>query len=451
MTRAESTPHSAQAQAWLTAFPDFLKAQPADPDWRNFREKALEHFEHQGLPHRKRAGWRKTPLTSFEKMGPFAPALSVRQPTPDLQNISHPHPEWPRAVFIDGTLDPASSSLPSSENGLEILDLDQAFAEESSRTSLLTRMGALANPESDALTALSSAFMQGGSLVHFRKNAALDQPIHFVFMWTERGTLRCPRVVVISEPGSQACALVEHTSHADHAGLINGVTEIFLEENAQLDWVTVENLSSSALHVSNLQAQVKQDGRLGLHHLSLAGHFIRNNIGVDLIDPGAQIELNSLFLAGEEQLADHHTEIRHQAPHAQSRQTHKAVLAGDARGVFRGMIHVGSEATKTESSLSSSSLLLSKRAQIDAEPQLKIFTDDVTCSHGSTVGQLDEEALFYLCTRGIGADEARQLLTRAFADEVCRKLPTDDLREFVGSLVSEKLVALDEVATKARS
>ena len=127
------------------------------------------------------------------------------------------------------------------------------------------------------------------------------------------------------------------------------------------------------------------------------------------------------------------------------------MLAGDARGVFRGMIHVGSEATKTESSLSSSSLLLSKRAQIDAEPQLKIFTDDVTCSHGSTVGQLDEEALFYLCTRGIGADEARQLLPRAFADEVCRKLPTDDLREFVGSLVSEKLVALDEVATKARS
>ena len=448
MTRGEQTPRSSQTEDWLVAFPEFLNARVQDPEWRNFREKALENFQQQGLPHKKQVGWRKTPLTALKKMGPFAPGAADPLSTADVGVLPKVHPEWPRAVFIDGKLDPTRSSLPVAQDGLEILDLEQVLQEESTHKSLVARMGELAANETDALTALSSAFMQGGSVVCIRKNCVVDQPIHFVFLWTERGRLRCPRVLVMAEPGSQACALVEHISQSDHAGLINGVTEIFIEKGAQLDWVTVENLSSSALHVSNLQAQVRERGRLGLYLLSLSGHFIRNNIGVDLIEPGAHVELNSLFLAGDEQLADHHTEIRHQTPHARSQQTHKAVLAGSARGVFRGLIQVGPKAKKTESSLSSSSLLLSKRAQIDAEPQLKIFTDDVTCSHGSTVGQLDEEALFYLCTRGIGPDEARQLLTRAFADDVCRKLPTHDLREFVQTLVSTRLVALDEVATK---
>ena len=448
MTRGEQTPRSSQTENWLAAFPEFLNARDQDPEWRQFREQALENFQQQGLPHKKQAGWRKTPLTALDKMGPFAPGPVDSSSISDLEGAPQVHPDWPRAVFIDGKLDGARSSLPLAADGLEILDLEQVLQEKSSHASLLARMGDLAATETDALTALSSAFMQGGSVVSIRKNCVIDQPIHFVFLWTERGTLRCPRVLVTADSGSQACALVEHVSQSGHAGLINGVTEIFVEENAQLDWVTVENLSPSALHVSNLQSQIKERGRLGLYLLSLSGHFIRNNIGVDLIDPGAHIELNSLFLAGDEQLADHHTEIRHQTPHAQSQQTHKAVLAGSARGVFRGLIEVGPEAKKTESSLSSSSLLLSKRAQIDAEPQLKIFTDDVTCSHGSTVGQLDEEAIFYLSTRGIGADEARQLLTRAFVDEVCRKLPTHDLQDYVRSLVSTRLVALDRLSTE---
>ena len=448
MTRAEQTPRSSQTEDWLAAFPEFLDARIQDPEWRHFREKALNNFQQQGLPHTKQAGWRKTPLTALDKMGPFSPVSADAHSTPEVGELPQVRPEWPRAVFIDGKLDAARSSLPLSEGGLEVHDLDQVLQEDSAHTSLVARLGELAATETDSLTALSSAFMQGGSVVRIRKNCVIDQPIHLVFLWTEHGRLRCPRVLVTAESGSQACALVEHISQSDHAGLINGVTEIFIEEGAQLDWVTVENLSSSALHVSNLQAQVKEKGRLGLYLLSLSGHFSRNNIGVDLIDPGAHVELNSLFLAGNEQLADHHTEIRHQTPHAQSQQTHKAVLAGNARGVFRGLIEVGPKATKTESSLSSSSLLLSKRAQIDAEPQLKIFTDDVTCSHGSTVGQLDEEALFYLCTRGLGAEQARQLLTRAFVDEVCRKLPTHNLREFVRSLVSARLVELDQISTK---
>ncbi|MEE3326181.1 MAG: Fe-S cluster assembly protein SufD [Myxococcota bacterium] len=448
MTRGDPSQVASQADQWGTAFPDFLKSQTPDPVWRDFREEAFRSFQQQGLPHTRQEDWRHTPLQALRDLGPFQPISASDGSLAALENLPVAHPEWPQAVFIDGKLDRERSSLPASSVGIEIVDLEQALEDASTRETLLGRIGKLADPRTDALTALSSAFMQGGSLVRIREGCVVDQPIHLVFMWTEKGTLRCPRILVLAEPASQATALVEHISHESHASLVNSVSEIFIEDGAHLEWLPVQHLAPSALHVSNLQAQIAQSGRLGLHLLSLSGHFIRNNIGVDLIAPNAQVELNSLFLAGEGQLADHHTEIRHKAPHARSQQIHKAVLAGNARGVFRGLIHVDPDTQKTESSLSSSSLLLSKRARIDSEPQLKIFTDDVTCSHGSTVGQLDEEALFYLRTRGIGSEHARQILTRAFTEEICRRLPSDHLRNFVSSLVSTELRALNSISAE---
>ena len=447
MTPPETSPQMNPADQWGTAFPDFLEAQTADPVWRKFRETAFQSFQQQGLPHTRLEDWRHTPLQALREMGPFQPILTSGADAAALEAIPPAPAEWPQAVFIDGKLDAERSSLPA--EGIEVVDLERALEDQSIREMLLGRMGKLADPDQDALTALSSAFMQGGSLVRVRAGCILEQPIHLVFLWTEAGTLRCPRMLVLAESGSQASALVEHVSRENHASLINSVTEIFVEEGARLDWLPVEHLGPSALHVSNLQAQVAGRGRLGLHLLSLSGHFIRNNIGIDLIAPDAEVELNSLFLAREGQLADHHTEIKHHAPRARSQQVHKAVLAGNARGVFRGLIYVDPEAQKTESSLSSSSLLLSKKARIDSEPQLKIFTDDVTCSHGSTVGQLDEEALFYLRTRGIEAEQARQILTRAFTEEVCRRLPGEGVREFVSARVSEELDSLSRAPTEA--
>jgi Fe-S cluster assembly protein SufD len=395
--------------------------------------------------------WRHTPLKALDELGPFEPGLALVEP--DLSSEWEDRPglelDWPQAVFVDGQLDPTRSSLPADKNGLVFCDLEEALANPTTQPILLDHLGQLADSKTDAFTALSSAYMQGGTFVRIPKNSKLDRPIRLLFMWTEQGALRCPRTVVLAEPGSHATVLVEHIASSTSNSLINGVTELFVEENAQLDWVVIEHLANRALHVSNLQAQIGRDGHLSLHLLSLCGHFIRNNVGVNLIDKGASVELGGLFLAGDEQLADHHTEIRHTMPYCESRQLHKGVLSGNARGVFCGMIHVDPHAQKTDSSLSSSSLLLSERARIESEPQLEIFTDDVKCSHGSTVGRLDAEALFYLSSRGIAPEEARLILTRAFTDAICQKLPREDLRTSVQALIATNLTALDEYATKA--
>ena len=451
MTRSQRTTRAAQTDDWLAAFPDFLGAQTPATTLRDFRESALRQFEEQGLPHRKMEAWRHTPLSALENSGPFKPTLAVLEPDRFSEWDDRPGLEldWPQVVFVDGQLDPARSSLQAEKMGLVFCDLENALADTATRPILLDRLGQLADSKTDAFTALSSAYMQGGTFVRIPKDSRLDRPIRFLFMWTEQGTLRCPRTFVLAEPGSHATVLVEHISSSTSNSLINGVTELFVEENAQLDWVVVEHLADRALRVSNLQAQIGRDGHLSLHLLSLCGRFIRNNVGVDLIDNGASVELCGLFLARDEQLADHHTEIRHTMPYGESRQLHKAVLSGNAHGIFRGMIHVDPHAQKTDSSLSSASLLLSERARIESKPQLEIFTDDVKCSHGSTVGRLDAEALFYLASRGIAPEQARLILTRAFTDDICQRLPREDLRDFVQELIATNLTALDESAMKA--
>jgi len=451
MTRSQETNRTAQTDDWLTAFPDFLGAQTPSAALVAFREAALRQFEEQGLPHRKMEAWRHTPLTAIHKSGPFRPVLTELKTdeSPAWDEQTERELDWPRAVFVDGQFDPTRSTLQANKIGLAFYDLEEALADNATRPILLDRLGQLADSKTDAFTALSSAYMQGGTFVRIPKNSKLGHPIHLLFMWTEQGALRCPRTLVLAEPGSHATVLVEHISSSTSESLINGVTELFVEENAQLDWIVMENLAGRALHVSNLQAQIGRDAHLSLHLLSLCGHFTRNNVGVNLIDNGASVELGGLFLAGDEQLADHHTEIRHTMPYCESRQLHKGVLSGNARGVFCGMIHVDPHAQKTDSSLSSSSLLLSERARIESEPQLEIFTDDVKCSHGSTVGRLDAEALFYLASRGIAPEDARLILTRAFTDDICQRLPREDLRNSVQELIAKNLTALDEYATKA--
>ena len=451
MTRPAKMKRSDQADDWLAGFPDFLSAQTPATSLREFRESALRQFDEQGLPHTKMEAWRHTPLKALEELGPFQPILTFVEPDELAFGANRPELklDWPQAVFVDGRFDPTRSSLQADQTDLVFCDFEEALANPITQPILLDRLGQLADSKTDAFTALSSAYMQGGAFVRIPKNSKLDGPVHFLFVWTEQGALQCPRTLVLAEPGSHATVLVEHASTSISQNLINGVTEIFVEENAQLDWVVVEDLADRTLHISNIQAQIRRDGHLSLHLLSLCGHFIRNNVGIDLIDQGASVELGGLFLAGGEQLADHHTEIRHVMPYGESRQLHKGVLSGNARGVFQGMIHVDPHAQKTDSSLSSSSLLLSKRARIESEPQLEIFTDDVKCSHGSTVGRLDAEALFYLASRGIGPEEARLILTRAFTDDICQRLPNEHLRDFIRERVIMNLAALDESAIKA--
>ncbi|MFP6641516.1 MAG: Fe-S cluster assembly protein SufD [Myxococcota bacterium] len=440
------------AEGWVAGFPAFLASSSSDASLRGMRTEALAAFQQQGLPHRKLENWRHTPLTAIEDASPEPPTGVPARTESDLRSslasLAGPGEEFERAVFVDGQLNDGLSSLRDSDSGPSCRAFETAVADPIDGASLRALLGTLADPKRDAFTALGTAYMQGGAVVRLPTGCRADRPLHLLFVWTHRRSLQCPRILVLAESGSEAVVLAEHVSMGETDSLTNSVSELFLAPGAQLDWVVVERPGESALRVSNLHCKQEKDSRLGLHMLSLGGRFARTDIAVRLADTGAEVDLNGLFLGTSDRLVDHHTEIDHAMPHGQSRQLYKGILAGHSRGVFRGMIRVSPHAQKTDSRLSNPNLLLSDTAQIETEPQLEIHADDVKCSHGSTVGQLDLEALFYLQTRGIGFDDACNILTRGFATEICDRLPHENLRRYARSLVSETLNAFSTGETR---
>ena len=224
------------------------------------------------------------------------------------------------------------------------------------------------------------------------------------------------------------------------------VGEIAVEANAALDVIVLERGSNESHLVSRLHTRQSRDSRLAIHTLTVGGGLVRNDLSAELCDAGAEIDMRGLFIGSSDRHVDNHTLVDHAVPHTTSRELYKGVLGGTAHGVFCGRVVVRPDAQKTDSSQSNPNLLLGERAEIDTQPQLEIHADDVRCSHGSTIGRLDEAALFYLRSRGIGLDEARAMLTRGFAQEIVDALPGDGLRERVEALVA---AALDE-ATASR-
>jgi Fe-S cluster assembly protein SufD len=238
-----------------------------------------------------------------------------------------------------------------------------------------------------------------------------------------------PRVVVIAEAGSEITVVQDHVSVGAAAGFTNAVTEVHVGAGARVRFVLLQREDDAHLHVSNLQVRQDRDSLFSAHTLSLGGRLVRNDAGVLLADRGAECRLDGLFVGGGDAVIDNHTEVDHAHPRCDSHELYKGVLGGSARGVFRGRVIVRPDAQKTNATQSNRNLLLGAKAEIDTKPQLEIYADDVKCSHGSTIGRLDETALFYLRSRGIGEERARDLLTRAFALEVLERLPTPALRE----------------------
>jgi Fe-S cluster assembly protein SufD len=247
-------------------------------------------------------------------------------------------------------------------------------------------------------------------------------------------------LLITLEPGSRATLVLDHApSQGSGCGLTNLVGEIDVGANASLDLVVIQREGDESFHVSNLAARVGRDGRFTAHTVSVGGALVRNDLEVLLAEEGAECELRGLFLGSGSRLVDNHTAVDHAVPHCTSRELYKGVLSGRSKGVFRGRVVVRPDAQKTDATQSNPNLLLGDRAEIDTKPQLEIYADDVKCSHGATVGQLDEDALFYLRSRGIGQDDARELLVRAFANEIIEALPvggeiTAALQQLVGAL-----------------
>ena len=343
--------------------------------------------------------------------------------------------DTPRLVFVDGRLDPGLSNLDALPPGITAEDFPRALARDPAFFE--DRLARIVRPEKSAFAALNTAFMDTGAVVRAAPGTVADAPVHLVFVSgsKERERAYSPRIVIVAEAGARI-AVVEHFTGVDGAVYLdNVVTEIDVAGDAAVEHYKVQQAGAAAYHVAALEARLARGAAFHSFAVSLGARLSRHDIDVTLDREHARCSLDGLYMANGRQHTDFHTNVEHVAPHCASREYYKGIAGGRGRGVFNGRVHVHPHAQKTEAHQTNRNLLLSRNAEIDTKPQLEIHADDVKCSHGATIGQLDEQMLFYLRARGIAESAARGMLTYGFARDVVERIARPGLREPIGAAV----------------
>jgi Fe-S cluster assembly protein SufD len=420
-----------ERDAFRASFDRFsTTVERTDPAWlRPIRSAAMARFVERGFPTTREEAWRFTSVapiarTAFRRPGrgelggPAASALA------GLRLAGHPGSE---VVFVNGRHAPELSTVAS--DGTQVLGLGEALARDGQR--IEAHLARVSGPDQNVFADLNAAFIEDGACVFVEPGRRETAPIHLVFLSTNPAgdpTVSHPRVLVVAGRGSQAQVLESYGGPDGQAWFTNAVTEVVVGDGAILEHTKVQREGLSAFHVATLAATLGRDARFSSHLVSLGGALVRNDVNVVFDAEGGECVLNGLFMATGTQHVDTHTRIDHAKPHGTSRELYKGILDGRARGVFDGKILVRQGAQKTDAHQTNRNLLLSKEALVDSTPALEILADDVKCKHGSTTGQLDPAALFYLRSRGIGEAAARSLLTYAFASDVVRQVPVEAIR-----------------------
>jgi Fe-S cluster assembly protein SufD len=413
----------------------------ASPEWlRLFRQRAFDRFHEVGFPSPKDEEWRFTPVapiarTEFE----LGPAAQARVTLADLEPYAFGHLDWPRLVFVDG-LYVADLSVPPNGLGVTLRPLSLAIAWD---PEVVQRaLGRHASIEATPFAALNAAFVREGAVVDVAAAAAPAHPVHLLFVTTTAAAdvALHPRVLVRVGADARVQIIESYVTLAPGTRyLTNAVTEMAVGPNAWVEHTRIQRESEGAYHVGF--TQVDQDGESHYRSFALAmgGALARHNLHARLGAPNAESLLYGLYLAHDEQLIDNHTAIHHDQPNCRSWEVYKGVLDDRAHGVFNGKIFVKPDAQRTDAKQTNRALLLSDEASVDTKPQLEIFADDVKCTHGAAVGQIDEQAYFYVQSRGVARSAARRLLTYAFAAEVVHEVASEPVRAALERLVAERL------------
>ena len=401
-----------------------------DPGWlARARREAAARFETLGFPTTRDEEWRFTsvaPIAEGRFVVPRDGMLSVTRA--DLAPFEWPGDRAAALVFVNGRYADALSEAGRLPAGVRVESLARELAKPSGP--LEAHFARVAAGERQPFTALNTAFVTDGAVVYVPDSTVVEAPIHLLFLSVGEpdATMAHPRVLVVM--GAHSQATIVETYGAARAGqyLTNAVTELVAGENATLDHYKVQRESAASFHVGAMYVRAARDASLACHSISLGGSLVRNDVNVVLDGEGAGCTLNGLYLSDGKRLVDNHTTIDHARPHCASREVYKGILAGHGRAVFNGKIIVRPDAQKTDAKQTNKALLLSEDAQIHTKPQLEIFANDVRCTHGAAVGQMDDEAIFYLRARGLGEPEARHILIRAFAGDVLNLMPLEPLR-----------------------
>jgi len=401
------------------------------PTWAaKLRRTAIESFAELGFPTTHDEEWKYTNLARLASL-PFEPAHAKL-----AEDIRHKIEALPladlgcsRLTFLNGRYIPELSRLREVPKGLRAGSLASGFKNHGP---LLERhLGRYAEAKTHALVALNTAFLEDGAFIEIPKGAVLQKPLHVLQIshGAGRTTVSYPRNLILVGDTAQASIIETFFSLAEDTTFTNTVTEIAAGEGALVDYCKVQQESDAGFHYARVQVEQARSSSVTTHTIQLGGALTREEVQTVLAGEGAESLLHGLYVLTGGQHVDNHTTIDHAKAHCASRELYKGVLEGKSQGVFNGKIIVRPDAQKTDSKQSNKNLLLSEDAVVNTKPQLEIFADDVKCTHGATVGQIDPEAVFYLRSRGIAAAEAKSLLTYAFANDVMERIKFQPLRE----------------------
>jgi len=421
---------------WAEAFAAAAAERAGEPAWLEAaRKAAIARFAELGVPARRHEEWRYTSAERIARVS-WQPAAAGAGALDALDPALLAHP---RLVFVNGRFAPALTRLAGLPAGVIASDARSLWTHDGAWLEpLLALPGALADR---AFAALAAAMAPDAAVVRVGRDVAVDAPLVVAFLSAPGADAAvAPRLAVEAEAGARL-ALIE--VHAGPAGaerqLRNALTEVVVGAGACVDHVRLQLDGAGATHLAHVHARVGRDGRYASRTVALGAAVSRLELVATLDGEGAEATLDGLYVAADGQHSDNRTTVDHVRPHGASRELYKGVLAGRSRGVFSGKVIVRKDAQKTSAEQKNQNLLLTGDAEADSKPQLEIEADDVRCSHGSTIGQLEEDALFYLRARGLDAEAARALLVRAFVGEILAGLPDEALR---GALLSRVLAKL---------
>ncbi len=426
---------------YLAAFADLKK----DDALRSVRESAFARFWELGFPTTHEEDWRFTNVAPIAQTA-FRPAPEVKLDPRQLEPFRIPGTGCP-LVFVNGRFASALSCVASLPRGMKLGNLAGALGD----AEVQQHLARYADVSQDAFLALNTAFLEDGAFIYVPKGVIVEEPIHILYISTpgDEPVMVHPRNLIVAGEDSQLTVVEDYVSlGAGSPVFSNAVTELVAAQHTVVSHYLLEREDTQSFNVSTLRLQQERSASVASHSVLLGGALVRNNVHPVLAGEGDDCLINGLFIGRGRQHLDNYMLVEHAAPHCASRQFYNGILDHQSRGVFHGRIIVHKDAQKTDAKQTNRNLLLSDEAQIDTKPQLEIYADDVKCTHGATIGQIEEEALFYMRSRGLPEAEARALLLFAFASETLDRMKEGPVRDYLAALVPQYLPQGDDGSGK---
>ena len=439
------TPNAHNGTASLVEkFPQFEAAAAAQPKWLlPVRKAGLASFATAGFPTLKDEDWRFTNIAPIAKLNfSFAPQAAVSgAESKVLEDSVFTHLPGHRLVFVNGHFCAKLSSVKPVAGGVRIESLAAALAEDAAL--IEKHLGKYAHTAKNAFAALNQAYFSDGAFVFVPDGVSVAEPVQLIYISSAKnaGETILPRNLVIAGANSKLTVVESYVSTANVAYFTNAVTEILAGDNSAVEHIKLQDEAVGAYHIATIAGEFGRTSNVSIHSFALGAKLSRNNIRTKLAGEGLECILNGLYLTRNEQLADHHMIVEHAQPHCASHEYFNGILDDKSKGVFHGRILVREIAQKTDAKQTNKNLLLSDDATADTKPQLEIYADDVKCTHGATIGQLNDESIFYLRSRGLDTESARRMLVHAFAGEIIERIKCEPAREVIDKLVWERLEA----------